>query len=153
MNTGGEAEAGPVVLSNWAFERIGRVLVLCSIGPKPPPERDFEVWIQRLLQSDFDQLLIYSEGGSPSVTQRARIADAWKSQGRVAHVALMTESKLARGFLTAIGWLIGGKMKPFPLTELNAALVWVDATNSSREIAEAIARLRTGVVSRAVRSA
>jgi hypothetical protein len=128
-------------------------MVLYSIGANPPPPQDFEIWIRRMLDADFDRLLIYSEGGSPGVTQRARIAEAWKSTGRVAHVALMTESKLARGLLTAIGWLIGGTMKPFSLADLDAGLVWLEAVESSREIAQAVSRLRAALVSRASRSA
>ncbi|MET0390295.1 MAG: hypothetical protein ABW321_30265 [Polyangiales bacterium] len=142
-----------VVLSTWAFERVGPVMVLCSGGERPPPEQDFSVWATRLANDDFCRLLIYSEGGSPSARQRARIAEVMKSSGRSVRVALMTDSQLARGFLTAIEWLIGaGNMRALPLAELNAGLRWLEAEDSAREVAQVIARLRAALRTHAARA-
>jgi hypothetical protein len=144
---------GCTVLSNWAFEGVGRVLVLCSIGPNPPPDREFEIYLERLLQADIDRILIYGEGGSPSVTQRKRIAETWKSKGRSPHVALMTDSSVARGLLTAVGWLVSGKMKPFALGDLQGVLGFLEATDASAEISAAVARLRAALAAGGARSA
>jgi hypothetical protein len=137
------ADSEPVVLTCWAFKRLGDVLVLCSTGKQPPPHADFEVWMQQLARVDFDKLIIYSDGGSPSATQRSRITTYLKNSGRTIHVALMTDSVIARGLLTAIEWVVNsGTMKPFPLTELNAALAWLQIEHAHPRIAAAVAKLR-----------
>jgi hypothetical protein len=86
---------------------VGSVLVLCTVGSGPPSEQDFAIWLERIAQSDFDRMLIYTSGGEPSATQRSRIAQVWKTRARVPHVVLMTDSLITRSMLKAFQWLIG----------------------------------------------
>jgi hypothetical protein len=142
-----KGETAPVVLSNWAFQRVGSVLVLCSVGSSPPPERDFAVWLERISRRDFDRMLIYSSGGEPSGTQRSRIAQVWNTGGRIPHVVLMTDSLVTRSMLTAFHWLMREtKMKATSLSEFDAAFEWLDALADSQDLAGTIARLRAALL-------
>jgi hypothetical protein len=153
MSGGQQNQANPArtVLSTRAFTSLGDLLLVCTRGAEPPAA-DFEVWMDRLRKPDFDKMLIYSEGGTPSPMQRARIAEFWKSSGRTPPKAVMlTNSLVERGVLTAIGWLLGGDgIKCLPLAAVEPALIWLGYTGSVAEVSSTIRSLQASLEARQV---
>jgi hypothetical protein len=141
-----QANTGRTVLSTRAFTTLGDLLLVCTRGAEPPAV-DFEVWMDRLRRPDFTKLLIYSEGGTPSPKQRARITEYWKSSGRTPpQTVMLTNSLMERGVLTAIGWLLGGSgIKCLPLAEVEQALIWLGYTGSVAEVSLTIRSLRASL--------
>jgi hypothetical protein len=121
--------------------------MVCSQGLSEPPAADFEVWMERLRRDDFSMLLIHGDGGSPSSKQRARIAEYWKTSGRkTPRTAMLTNSMVTRGVLTAITWLLrDSESKAFPLDAFQDALAWLHFDGSVAEVAATVRGLHTAL--------
>jgi hypothetical protein len=141
-------ETGRVVLSNWAFARVGDILVLCTQGDHPPSEPDFDVFMKRLQTHDYKTVLVHAIGGMSSPKQRARMAEYFKARGKtIPPCAVLTDSMTARAVMTALSWLMSGwAMKSFPLAQLEGALLWLDVSASGTSIvAESIAGMHAAL--------
>jgi hypothetical protein len=123
--------------SPFEWSVVGTVVV--TAAPLPGPIDDA---VYRGLCEAIDQdgmKLIFSlttpEAASPTATQRKAAADAMKKRGVTALV--ITESRLIRGVLTAVGWL-GASVSGFSWAELEKALLQVDEQYrpAVREMAE-----------------
>jgi hypothetical protein len=78
----------------------------------------------QLLSSAGGQLkgsLVYTEGGSPSATQRKQLRDAYQRHTALP-TAVMTESIVARTAITALNLFMTEKILPFPPSEIDNAL-------------------------------
>jgi len=141
------SEAGRVVLSTWAFARVGDMLVLCTRGEHAPPEADFAIFMQRLTRNDYKMTLIHAIGGMSSPKQRGQISEYFKSRGGpIPPCAVLTDSVTARAVMTALSWLRSGwAMKSFPLGQLEGALHWLDASVSPAIVAESIAGMHAAL--------
>lgn len=71
-------------------------LVLAASRPLPDGARTPKAW---------SAVLIYSLGGMPTVTQRSKLGGVLTLNGPAPPVALVSESPLARGILTAVRWI------------------------------------------------
>jgi hypothetical protein len=69
-------------------------------------------------------MVIFGVGNGPDARQRQVLADDYKDVGLL-KVALLTDSTLARGALTAIGWLMNAAPKAYGHSELDPALTWL----------------------------
>jgi len=59
-------------------------------------------------------LLIYAPDSGPTAEQRRMIVDEWGDRTGIksfSRVALLSNSVMVRGVLTALGWLLGGKSR------------------------------------------
>jgi hypothetical protein len=92
-----------------------RELVVAASAPLANGRRAPRVWAG---------VLIYSLGGMPTVTQRARLGQWLSLTGAVPPIALVSDSPLARGVLTAVRWLFPTMraMHAFALEQKAAAL-------------------------------
>lgn len=71
-------------------------LVFAASKPLPDGGRSPKAWAA---------VLIYSLGGMPTVTQRSKLGSMVTVTGAAPPVALVTESAVARGVLTAVRWI------------------------------------------------
>ena len=105
---------------------VGNVVV--TAAPLPSASIDEEVYRGLCNAIDQDGMkLVFSltvpDAASPSATQRKAAADAMKK--RQVKAVVITESRLIRGVLTAVGWL-GASVGGFSWSELEKALLLVD---------------------------
>lgn len=141
------SEPGRTVLSCWAFCRVGDTLVLCTHGDRAPSDEDIERYLQRLATPDFSAILLHTRGGHPTPKQRARIAEFWETCGRpIPHVAVLTDSVVARTVLTAMQWIMRSlSIKAFSADEVPAALQWLQADAPPFVVSETIAGMHAAL--------
>src|SRR5438876_964688 len=71
-------------------------------------------------------LLQYSPSQSPTAAQRQRLANATAGKHPLKRVALVSESRLVRGAITALSWLIPGtQTRAFAPRGCRAAFDWL----------------------------
>jgi hypothetical protein len=104
------------------FERIDDFLALLVIGPDIPSDADWATWLAFAAKGTSDQprVVVFTEGGGPSASQRARLKEVFRER-RNARVAVMVDSIVARGIATALGWMYGN-FTAFPANDFGAAL-------------------------------
>lgn len=125
---------------DMAYELVGDTLVLCH-NDKTPSDADWNAWVSATLEVAHKKVLISSHGGGPSAAQRTRLSQA-RSSLPPEQVALLSDSSVLRGVLTAVAWLTGNNVKPFSPRELTEALRWLGLPlERQREIEVLIARL------------
>ena len=71
-----------------------------------------------------------TDGGAPDAAQRKRLAEVVCGWAPLA--AVISESLLVRGVVTALAWL-GIPVRSFPVTEVSAALAWAAVPESEHE--------------------
>ncbi len=114
-------------------ERVEQTL-LSVTGPNPILDDAFESYLEQVAQSvtehgPFHCFLSYSLTQGPSAKQRRMVQERehrlqLKNMNRV---ALISQSTLVRGAITAAAWLIPGKreLRAFPAAEVDHALAWL----------------------------
>ena len=86
------------------------------------------------------RFLVQTHGGGPDAKQRKVLADTLRNED--ARIAVMTDSILARGILTALAWL-GLPQRGFALHDLRAAAEYLGLSSEELQHAgEELARLR-----------
>ena len=89
-------------------------------------------------------VLVVTAGGTPSATQRAELTAAL--QGASVPAAILNDSVLVRIALTAINYFVRGQARQFSPDQLDAALLYLKAPESSwPQIRDAITRLQAEV--------
>jgi len=71
-----------------------------------------------------------TDGGAPDAAQRKRLADVVRGWEPLA--AVVSESLLVRGVVTALAWL-GMRVRFFPVNEVSAALRWAAVPEQDRD--------------------
>lgn len=109
---------------------VGRLVVLVHTDHDPDPDE----W-QRFIDDanarvgSFRGFLIVTSGGSLDAAQRSDAIDLIKRSG--ASAAVITESAMVRGAVTAVSWF-GGKAKAFPAAKLTDALEYAGVEQAAR---------------------
>jgi hypothetical protein len=134
--------------------RVQEVLILCT-GEVQISERDLTSWLERLSVEDYRYLLISARGSSGFTSkQRSRVGEFWKQAGRTPpRVALLSDSAVARGVLTAIGWLLENPTRAFSPLDLRGALAFLGTSASALEVASQLEALHVALDKKARRSA
>lgn len=109
------------VSSRFGCAVVGNTVVGLH-GEDNPDDADWNAYLdagRRILQ-EHEQLrvLAFSLGGGPNSTQRSMVNDMFKD--RPQQVAVMLDSRLARGAVTALSWF-NPKIKAFNLEQLDEA--------------------------------
>jgi hypothetical protein len=116
------------------FWRVVSNVLIVMHGRRPPSD---ERWGELLLATTHAQLngsrtpiarraiLIYSLGGLPTTTQRSQLKQVKApASDALPPIVLLSNSPLARGVLTALGWVVPSlrSMRTYPLEQREAAL-------------------------------
>lgn len=94
-------------MPTMSFRVVGNVLVIANRS-EPPPESEWDALMEKLraldARGEFAQmrLLVFSEGGGPNTMQRKQFTDLLA--GRTQLTAVVTDSMVARGIVTAMSW-------------------------------------------------
>lgn len=125
------------------WKRVGDVLVvLTGTGPILPAKWD--EFLRDLQNEPITKYLGVSVGSvAMTSVQRKQGADIVKQRGIMSVV--VTDDRLVRGVVTAVGWL-GANVKAFSLADIDQAIDYLEVKGSSRgDLNTAITTLRTGM--------
>jgi hypothetical protein len=123
------------------ISRSDRVLTLVY-GVEAPTDDEWTrcVALCRERAGRDSRVLVETHGGGPDAKQRRVLAEAMRNEDT--RVAVMTDSLVARGILTALAWL-GLPQRGFALNDLRAAGAYLELSSDElRLAAEELARLR-----------
>lgn len=108
---------------------------LCFHTSEPPSHVEWTAFIDDITAKgdQFDELLVFSFGGAPSVVQQRQVASLWQDRGRGPRIALVTPSAVARAASVALNWLLRNPIKTFTPAELGTSFTYLELTLSQRE--------------------
>lgn len=128
------------------FERLAD-LVLLVHGESEPTDEEWDGYVSMLQDTSRAhgaiRLLVLTDGAGPNVTQRKRISEF---EGDLS-TTVVTRSRVARGIVTAIGWL-GANIKAFPPEQIGDAFRYLDITDEAEQekILRRLASMRLRIV-------
>ncbi len=122
-----------------------REVVVFVHGTQAPTDEEWEevldVYRRKPDQSSF-RCLVYTAGGAPNPTQRARLREA--GQGR-ARIAVLTASAVARAAGIAVGWF-NPQIQIYGLKDIEKALDHLHVPTAQRgEFRQALAELQNAL--------
>lgn len=122
-------------------------IVLGAHSKEDPTEEDWEsyVAITRKVLDEYGsvKLLVYSLGGGPNSVQRSKANDVFKE--RPQHVAVMLNSAILRGVVTALSWF-NPKVRAFNLEQLEEACRYLEISDAQLDqVREAFPLLKAEV--------
>ena len=92
----------------------------------PPSEAEWDAYLHditlALQRGRVSGIVVFTRGGGPTSTQRIRYARVLERLNVVVPCAVVTDSAVARGIVTAIAWLTGKHIAAFPSAEIRYAL-------------------------------
>jgi hypothetical protein len=110
-------------------------LVLVAHRPGALVARDFDAYLDDMLaHAELRGAVVRGSDGAPNPNQRERIHRWMEHSER--HTAVLTDSVLTRGGVTALRWF-GLPIRAFSLGEVRAALAFVDVKPAKFEHAQA----------------
>ncbi len=110
------------------YDVVEGVLVTVH-GREQPTEDEYTTWL-RSVQSFMDTqsiqgVVIYTGGGYPDVHQRRQTALMWSKYTHIPNIAVLHNSVIVRGVLTALGWVIGKTLQGFNYAQVVPACAHV----------------------------
>jgi hypothetical protein len=120
------------------FRRVGRVVVGFH-DTAAPTDDEWRGWVEacRAAMSDGGVGVVQSLGGAPSPSQRAILGEAF-GKGKF-RTAVLTQSALSRGVVTAVSWL-GVPVRAYAFGEMHKVQEYLRL--SADEVTEVSAVLR-----------
>jgi hypothetical protein len=113
---------------NTACQRV-RSAILLVHGAEAPTAEEWKTYLALVEDSRTvaTQVLVHTEGGGPNASQREAVQNLYSTYKPVSPpVAVLSNSVIARGIVTAISWRYGReKIRAFSPSELEAALDWL----------------------------
>ena len=107
------------------YGKVGDCFILV-LGKVPPSDADFNPYItfvRGAIRPDMKpRVLVQSHGGALSPKQRQALNELTAPFAQVARIAVLTDSAVARGVVTAMSWFAKEVYQAFSLSDLNAAL-------------------------------
>lgn len=118
--------------------RLGFGLLVAVYGERSPSDAEWSRYMATMRKITVDDsLLIFSWGGGPTMKQRRELEEAvTHHQGRV---AVVTESRIARGIVKAISWT-GKQIKAFDFSRRDAAFEYLELDEDEQQAALETAR-------------
>ncbi len=114
-----------------AYSVVDNVLLVCA-GDDTPTDEEFGQMVKTIrdLHSSVTGILVLAGTKRPTSNQRSEMTAVLKR--RALGLALVSESRLARGAITAIGWFVQG-VKSFRESEIQQALLFLKADPSNTD--------------------
>jgi hypothetical protein len=137
-------DTGPLhVSTRFAWTDIGNILVGVH-SEDGPDDRDWNEYLEagrRIVATNGSvRVLAYSLGGSPNSLQRSKVNELFKDVP--SRTAVMLDSRIARGAVTALSWFIKG-IHAFGLDQLDDACGYLElSTKDAAEVRRAVGALR-----------
>lgn len=115
-------------MAMWSHER----LYLAVLRGPPPTDAEWERWIAMSVErlGRDQRVIVESHNNGPNAAQRKAITDAMRNVD--VRVAVMTDSGVVRGIVTALAWL-GVQQRAFPLHAERQAAIYLGLTSEELE--------------------
>lgn len=124
--------------STVVAERLSESLILAVYGEVAPGPREWAQYLEVLATLEGKQaLLVISAGGGPDTLQRRDLEAV--TQRHEGPVSVVTTSRVARGIVTALGWL-GTNIKSFDPRSVDDAMRFLGLDDETCRAALARAR-------------
>jgi hypothetical protein len=107
-----------------AFQRVANCIVLVHVE-KDPTDSEWDEYVQFFASNIDTRVLVFSKGGAPSAAQRDKLKRVVDKHGKRVVTAVMTDSQLARGVMTALKWFLKD-MSAFPAKDFEGALKYLE---------------------------
>lgn len=123
-----------------------RVLFVFHPDTAPAPS-DWEAYLDTYAKNveQLTGVLVVTEGGAPNSAQRKQLSEVYR-RTRMVPVAIVCDSAITRGAITAFHWLGMVTMVPFSPSQLDGAFEVVQASASTRaKIRTELRRLSTQI--------
>lgn len=112
--------------------------MLVACGPTVPKEADFSEFLQVARASRYRSLWVHTAGGYYDAVQRKRAAE---TIGAAAQIAIMANTRLALGAVTAFSWVVRG-VRGFRGDAFDDARRYLDASEATEyQLVQLIASL------------
>jgi hypothetical protein len=129
------------------YVAVGRTFVLVH-GDDPPTDEDWDnanVHAYKMAQrGGLTGVLVHTFSTGPTAQQRARLTRLME-EGKIPIVpqAVLTESIIVRGIVTAFAWVIGPHIKTFSSRDVDKALDYLQVPAfQRRHVLDAVGRLK-----------
>ena len=118
--------------TSMVFERAGGTMVVAH-GPANPSDAVWDAYVATMaeLRSQVGRALVFTAGGSPNAKQRANLG---QHAGKI-RAAILTDSIVARGVVTALSWL-GVSIAAFPPAQVTGAMDYIGVPFDERELVQ-----------------
>jgi hypothetical protein len=113
--------------------------------PRNPSDAEWTTYMDDLHEHGpaIQGVLVHSLGGGPSPTQRKRLKEVWGEHAQKP-VALMSSSRIFRGIITAILWVMPNHaLRIFPIDDFAGAFAHLGASELQKaRVLEVLAKLK-----------
>lgn len=114
-----------------AFEQVKDTLLLLH-GPHSPSDDEWMQYVRALWESvdrGVRNVMVITEGPGPNAMQRGELTS---QRNKLAHLrtAVITSSAVARGIVTAVGWLSDRDIRSFSAVNLHQAFAYLKLSDS-----------------------
>jgi hypothetical protein len=109
------------------FEQLDDEIFLLVIGRDDPTDAEWNAWLAFVAARPVRpraRVIVHSAGGGPDATQRSALAGTMKERPKT-RVAVLVDSAVGRGIVTALGWLYGN-FTAFDTPDIAGALSYLD---------------------------
>ena len=113
----------PKTLAFRTVDNKGSVFVV--VGPTTPAESEWNLLVEAHRRERHQRTLVVTAGGGPTAAQRKAILDV--SGGKGLPAAILTDSVMVRGIVTALSWFVP-RVRAYPPDDLQGALAHLDMT-------------------------
>lgn len=122
-------------MPNMVCKVVGKLAIAVN-NTKPPTEEDWWKLIDEMKKLDIEEtcFMALTEGGAPNAAQRRLLNEVL--QGKSRPTAIVSQSSLVRGVVTALGWF-NSRIKVYSPTELDEALRWLGLSQVEAYMARA----------------
>lgn len=129
-------------MGNMATAAIGKT-VLVRHNEDDPEQEEWDAMLRQVegLLDKYESVnfLVWSDGGGPDAKRRTELNTMRK--GRAMRAAVLTESTVARGIVTALAWLKVMDIKSFSFDQMDQAAKFVDIIAPLEEVRSVFSEL------------
>ncbi|NVB37327.1 hypothetical protein G6O69_05755 [Pseudenhygromyxa sp. WMMC2535] len=92
--------------------------------PQDPSDEDWQAYLEDVTKhaAKIKGILVYTQRTGPSASQRAASNKAFSETNGDMKVAIMTSSRMTKGIVTALSWVVGGNIKAFSTKDFQGAV-------------------------------
>lgn len=112
-------------MKTMTYQKVGNFIVLLHGTVQPTDEE----WNRYVAEYEYQSVLVVTEGGAPSATQRSVLLkrmDVFKAKGlRPPRGAIVTASTFVRGVMTALSWFYRDVYAAFAPERLDDAMMYL----------------------------
>jgi hypothetical protein len=121
------------------FDKLSGCILLV-VGREAPADLEWDGYLaflkSNLSAGSVPRLLVYTGGGAPTALQRKKLQAATEPFAKVAKIAVVTASVVARGAVTALSWFSPGHAA-FSPEKMEEALAFLGVNDADRMIIKA----------------